>query len=158
MRVLGILLGAVLVGGLTGAARVGDPPNACTVLPTSDITAALGAGWTPNPPSLNANTSDLSSCMYTHGMHNLVAFTIVRAPGGDAKGAVATRKASVSPRHAVTAFPALCEGGFAEVLTKSNTTVYTSKGEWEVMTQVEVNHKPDVETAVKLTAGACKRL
>jgi hypothetical protein len=135
-----------------------DPPDACTLVTLDDVRAALDAGWTASPPSLNAHLPLLSSCSYQNGMGNLVAFSIQSPQGGNAKDAVSKLQASVSVKHVVVALPDLCDGGFSEVNTKKITTVYAAKGKWQLEIEVLRGDKPDVDAGKALVAGACKRL
>jgi len=133
-------------------------PIACQLITLDDVHAALGASWVASPASFNTNTDKMTTCYYQNGVGNLVAFSLVYAPKGDAKAEVAKRQKNVSVTHTVTAIPDLCEGAFAEVITAQNTTLIAAKGEWVVQVQVMVAKKPDVEAEKTLAAGVCKRL
>jgi hypothetical protein len=152
------LLAAFLAVAAFGSAARSDPPDACTLVTLSDVDSTLGGDWAAAPASMNVHTSDMSGCYYSKGMGNLVAFSIVRVKDGNAKKAVSKLQTNVAVKHKVAALPALCEGGFSEVLTKKNTTVYAAKGQWQVQLQVERDGAPDVERATALVKRACERL
>ena len=140
------------------AFAISDPPDACTLVTQSDVTAALGAGWATGPAETRTHTADLSSCYYYKGVGNVVAFSILRAANGNAKKTVADRQVNVAKKHAVVAMPELCEGGFSESLSKSNTTIIAAHGKWQVQLQVLKNNLPDVVASKILVAAACKRM
>src|SRR5262249_32189853 len=82
-----------------------------------DVRAALGAAWTASPASLNTNTEKMTTCYYQNGMGNIVAFSMVYPPKGDAKTELAKRQKNVAVKHPVVAIPDLCEGAMTESLT-----------------------------------------
>jgi hypothetical protein len=140
------------------AAAQATPPNACTTLPPADIATVLGAGWVQTPSTMATHMADLESCSYTKGVGQMVAFSILRPPGGNAKKDVAKRQKNVAPRHKVTKLPDVCEGGFSYASTATITTLVAAKGKWEVQINVIIENKPDTASERKLIVAACERM
>jgi hypothetical protein len=158
MKAKSIMIAAIAFAITAFARPQAAPPDACATLPPEDIAAVLGAGWTQTPSSMAAHLADLVSCSYTKGVGNMVAFSLNRAPGNNAKVAVPKRMENVKVKHPVTLLPDICEGGFSYASTKTITTLVAAKGAWEVQINVIIENKPDTASEAKLAVRACKRM
>lgn len=153
-----IPLATAALASLVAAAAQSTPPNACATLPSADIAAVLGPGWVQTPSTMAAHMADLESCSYTKGVGQMVAFSILRPQGGNAKKDVAKRQKNVAVKHKVTALPDVCEGGFSYVSTPTLTTLVAAKGKWTVQINVIIENKPDTASERKLVVAACERM
>ena len=88
----------------------------------------------------------------------MVAFSILRPSGGNAKKDVATRQKNVAVKHKVTALPEVCQGGFSYASTPTITTLVAAQGKWEVQINVIIANKPDTASERTLAVAACARL
>ena len=157
MRRLALLVPVLLASHVRPA--LGAPaPIACDLMSLADVRGVLGASWQASPASFNTNTDKMTTCYYQNGVGNIVAFSMVYPPKGDAKAELAKRQANLTAKHPITPYPKVCEGAYAWVVSATNTTFIAAKATWMVQIQVMVANKPDVESDKKLATIVCGKL